>query len=164
MTNPGERGVQSVVVILRDRIELVIMTPRTSQRHAQKRFTGGADDFVQRVGSDLSRLHRILIADVVIGPGHQKRGAHSDIGIVLAKHVARDVFANELVERLVFVDRPDHVIAKRPDVVDDDVPLVADAFSKADDVQPVSSPAFAVVWRRQQAVDQLFISLRIGIA
>ena len=38
MPDARKRGVESVVVLLRDRIELVVVTPRATQRHPQKRF------------------------------------------------------------------------------------------------------------------------------
>ena len=163
VTNSGKRRIETVIVSLCNRVELVVVTSRTSQRHSQKRFAGGADDFVQRVGANLSRLNWILIADIVVRTRHQKCRTDRHVRIVLPKDVTRDVFANELIDWFAFVDRPDHVIAKRPDVVDDDVPFVPDAFPEADDVQPVSTPSFTVMWRGQQAIDQFFISFRIRI-
>ena len=145
MTNPRKRGIQSVVVFLSDRIELVVVTPRTSKRHAQKSFAGCANDFIQRVGANLSRLCGILISNVVIGSGDEKSGTHSHVRVVVTKYITRNVFADELVERFVFVDRANDIIAKRPDVVDNDIPLVPDAFPKTNDIQPVPAPAFTVV-------------------
>ena len=61
--------------------------------------------------------------------------------------------ADELVIRLVRIERRDHVIAKPPRVRERDVHVLPARFRKARDIEPVPSPPLAKLRRRQQTID-----------
>jgi hypothetical protein len=60
------------------------------------------------------------------------------------------LFANELIEGFILVKRGDHIVAIRPDVGDENVPLESIALAEPDDVEPVPPPTFAVVGRGEE--------------
>ena len=66
----------------------------------------------------------------------------------------RDLLADELVVRLVVVERVDHVVAVAPRVRPRVVLLEARRVGVAGHVEPVPAPALAVVGRGQQPVDE----------
>ena len=66
----------------------------------------------------------------------------------------------ELVIRLVPVERVDHVIAVTPDVRLGPVALEAVGLGVAHQVEPVAGPALAVAGRRQQPIDHLLEPVR----
>ena len=72
MINAGERRVQTVVVLLRNRIKLVIVTTGAADRQPEKCFARGADDFVNRIGAYLRRLSRIGISNNVQRTANKK--------------------------------------------------------------------------------------------
>ena len=65
-------------------------------------------------------------------------------------------------KRRVAVERADDVIAIGPGAGPWQVGLVPLALAEPDDVQPVPSPALAVLGRGQQPIDQRLIRQRIG--
>jgi hypothetical protein len=56
--------------------------------------------------------------------------------------IAGDLFANELIEGKVAVERVDDIIAIAPCLLEDQSPQ-GDRFAEPGDVQPVTSPALA---------------------
>src|SRR5690606_558829 len=142
--NAGKGRIQAVVVLLRDRIELVIVTAGAADRQPQKRLGCRGDHFVECVRPDLRRLGGILIADIVVGSSNQKRAADRNRGIVRGENIARQMLANELIERLVLVERTDDIVAERPQAADQKVALEAVALAESHDIQPVSAPPLAV--------------------
>ena len=76
-------------------------------------------------------------------------------GVVGGQQVAGDLLADELVVRLVGVERVDDVVAVPPGVRVGDVPRRAGRLGVAGDVEPVPAPALAERGRGQQPVDHL---------
>ncbi len=74
------------------------------------------------------------------------------------QEVAGDLLANELVVRLVAVERVDHVIAITPGVRIGDIARWAGRFGIAGDVEPVPAPALAERRRSEEAIDQLLVA------
>lgn len=71
--------------------------------------------------------------------------ADSRVGVIVGEEVARELFAEELVDWLVGVEGVDDVVAVTPGVAVGDVFVESVGIGVADHVEPVSSPAFAVV-------------------
>ena len=71
------------------------------------------------------------------------------------QQVAGDLLADELVVRLVVVERVDDVVAIAPGVRVGEVPRRAGRLAVAGDVEPVPAPAFAERGRGEQPVDDL---------
>ena len=67
--------------------------------------------------------------------------------------IARQVLAYKLIERFVVIERGDHIVAKRPGVINDDISFKAIAFAKADDIQPMTPPLFTVPRRSQETIE-----------
>ena len=74
--------------------------------------------------------------------------------------VAGQLLEDELGKRRVAVERANDVIAIRPGGRPGQVGLVPLALAEPDDVEPVPSPALAVLGRGQQPVDERFIRPR----
>src|SRR5258708_9265459 len=72
-------------------------------------------------------------------------------------HVPRDLFADKLAMPVILIKALDHVVAVAPGVIPYDIALIPLALRKTDNVQPVPSPALAVVWRGKEAIDELLI-------
>src|SRR6202035_2733868 len=121
MRDAFKRGAQAVIVFSRDRIELVVMAARTVDGEAQKGAAGVGDDVVERGGADVLLRDDVLVADIIVWTGDEEGAAALDLRVVLADHIARKVFDDELVKRLVVIDGLDDVIAERPEIVDDEV-------------------------------------------
>ena len=78
--------------------------------------------------------------------------------------VAGDLLGQEAVERLVAVQRVDHVVAEPPGVGDVPVVLVPLGLGEPDHVEPVLRPALAVAGAGEQPVDQPLVGVgrRVG--
>ena len=72
--------------------------------------------------------------------------------------VAGKLLDREAVERLVGVERTDHVVAKEVKV-DMIVAVIAGRVGETDQVEPEDRHAFAVVRRREQPVDEPLVSV-----
>ena len=163
VSHARERRVHSVVVFLGNRVELVVVTASATERQSQERFARGTNHFVQRICSNLCCLHRILISNAVIGTGYEKRTSHRNFRLILSQNVARNVFTYELIKWLVLVERLNHIVAKRPELVDEEVLLKSVALAEPYDIQPMSPPSLAVVWRSQKTVKKSFVGLWIFV-
>ena len=87
-------------------------------------------------------------------------GRNLQFAIIRIDFVAGKLLLHEAIIRLVVVERFDHVIAVAPHAGTIAVILEAVRLGVAHHVEPVLRPAFAVVRRRQQPIDELLI--RIG--
>ena len=78
----------------------------------------------------------------------------------LFEFVACDLFFKKQVVRLVLVEGADHIVAIAPSIGPVEIVLEAVGIGVAGDVQPVTSPALAIVGRRQQPVDHALPAIR----
>ena len=93
-----------------------------------------------------------------------KSGCNDFIWIKIAIHfIAGQLFSQELVIRLVGVERVYDIVAISPGVRFFAIAFIAIRFSEAYEIKPVTGPAFAILWTFQQAVDQFFPGIRAGI-
>jgi len=89
-----------------------------------------------------------------IGGGRGCRiGRGQTLEFLLGDQVAGDLFDDELVDRLVSVERADHVVAIPPGVAMGDVFIQTVGIGIASDVQPVPSPMLAVLLGIEQPID-----------
>ena len=70
----GQDRLQSVVIFLRDRIELMVVTPRALEREAEKRRPGRGDHIVEVVGALLEHPLDGPVADDVMRSANQESG------------------------------------------------------------------------------------------
>ena len=147
-----EDGFHRVIVRLRNGIKLVVVAAGAADRQAQEGRRRGAHHVVQFVGPLVGREHRVGRADLVPRPAHDE--ARGGVG---AQLVAAELLLQKGVVGLVGIERFDHPVAIRPGVGPGPVHLEAVALGEPHDVEPVPRPAFAVVRRGEQPVDEVAI-------
>ena len=159
----GEDGREGVILPLQDRIELVVVAAGAVDRHATAARHHLRDHVVEVVGAGLTPEHVALgldLADEIPRPSGQESGSDHRVGIVGSDHVAGDLSPKKLVVAEVGIEGLDHPVAIPPGVGPELVAFEAVGVGVVGDVEPVAGPAFAVVGRGEQAVDEFFI--RIG--
>ena len=109
----------------------------------------------------------LVVGDVRGGPHEPGGGQRLDLVgrrdgqvLVIDQLVAGQLLEDELVDRLVLVERVDDVVAVFPGDFAIAVAGVAAGIGVAGDIQPVPAPLFAVMGRRQQVIDHLFPGVR----
>ena len=150
----GEDAVQGVVVLDRDRVELVIVATRAGDGQAEEGLGRRVDALIDGVMDVVEAL-----ADGDEAEGGETRIVRRDV----RDAVRGELLDDELVVRLVLVHRVDHVVAIGPGVgvavvAEEAVALVdleAARVGVAGGVEPVTGPAFAVVRRGEEEVDLL---------
>ncbi len=151
-----EEGKKAVVVLLRDRVELVIMAARAAHREPHEDVRRG----VHAVGDVLHLVllgnRPALVVDHVIAIEAARqfllRGG-------VGQQIARQLLDAEAVERYVAIEGVDHPIAPLPHVALR-IDVVAVGIGIARQVEPLHRHAFAVLRQRKQAVHLLLVSVR----
>ena len=141
---PAEQGRDLVILLLRDRVELVIVAAGAVDRQAEERLPERArrGPPARRTASpSASRTSPRSVADLVPGPADEIARGDQGLEVVRVQHVAGDLLPDELVVGQVAVERLDHPVAVAPGVVADVVVLEALALAEPDDVQPVPRPS-----------------------
>ena len=141
--------------------------------HGQAQYGSAQDSHLG--GHHVEAFGQIVLFGAVggIGPHAQEPGRHQPIELlccvgfgatVIEQFIAGDLFGQESIVRLVLVERSDHVVAVAigmgPDVVGRNG---AFRIGVAHGVEPVASPAFAIVGRIQQAIDHPLVGVRPGV-
>ena len=157
--HPREHRRQRVVLLVRDRIELVGMAPRATDRQPEERGAGRGHHVVEFHDALLRREHGIRAADDVDRATDQEARGHRG-----AQRVAGQLLANELVVRQVVGERAEHVVAEPPRVRPVAVGLETVGLGEADHVEPMPAPPLAVARIRQHPIDQVLerVCARIG--
>ena len=159
--NPVER----VVVLGRNRVNLVVVAPGAGNRRPLKRLRQRVNLVVHHVRPQLPKLVAVVVAHLpqpverrrqhrLVPPVHHPR---------LRQQIPRHVFPHELVVGNVPVEGPDQVIAIVPRALNLVVPLVAVRLGVAHHVHPVPRPPFAVARRSQQRVHVALVSPRAPV-
>jgi predicted RNA-binding protein with RPS1 domain len=157
-----QEGLEAVVVLLRNRIELVIVAPRAADGQAQ-----------ERQADDVGPLGQHLVA----APGHflvsrvaphraqaVEAGRHLRFAIRRIELIAGQLLQDETVVRLVPVEGADDVVAVAPGPEQVVVVLEAFRLGEADHVEPVPGPALAVAGARKEPVDEALVGVRLLVA
>jgi hypothetical protein len=142
-----KRSLHAVVVELRDRVKLVIVTSRAIDCDTQKRRTGRQHHVVQFIGTLLQFSFDVLNLYRVMNASHQKACSHRHLRLVGCNLVSRQLFQYHPAEWLVLIEGADDVIPKRPGPFAQMVLLVTMALPEEYDVQPVPAPTLPVVRR-----------------
>ena len=74
VVDPREDRLKAVIVLLRDRVELVVVAPRALDRQAQECGAGRRDHIIEIVGPLLEHPLDRLVADDVVRPADQEPG------------------------------------------------------------------------------------------
>ena len=151
----GEEGLKAVIVALGDGIELVIVALCAAEGQAEQ--CGG-----RRVGDVELHIHalavQVILVATVAGRGEKAGGDEIVVGIG-SDFIPGHLLADELIERLVVVERFDDPIAITPREWPRIVHLIAFGVGVARDVKPVPAPALAIMRRGEEAVDQFLIGI-----
>ena len=146
-----EDGLQAVIIFLGDGIELVVVAARALDGEAQNSASDGGDHVVQIL---VAEFGIVFFAEAHLGVIAQEAGGDQAVVGHLRQFVSRQLFAEESVVRLVLIERADDVIAIAPGVGAVEIMFEAVGVGIAGNVEPVTSPALAVLGRTEQAVDQ----------
>ena len=138
----GENGLQTEVVPLGDRVVLVVMAIGAPDGQTQGHLAEGA----HLIGSP-HVLQHLGIGVQRIGPFPQRPDRHGVLhgfGLFRPEFVAADLFHEETVVGLVFVQAADDIVAVAPRLFIEDVRLVAARIRVAHHIQPMTRPALAM--------------------
>ena len=102
----------------------------------------------------LKALRRCPGRALVVRPRAQKTECHRERRVFRIKRIGCQLRANEFVPPRVVIQTADHVIAKPPRVRPHHVVLEAMRIREVNRVQPMPRPAFTIVRRCEQPVDQ----------
>jgi len=151
-----------VIVDLRQRIELVVVTPAAVDGQSQERARDRPDHLGQFLltGPPHLALARTHMLHLVPFPGDEKPGGGDAVAGGVGQDVAGDLLADELVVGEIGVETVDDIIAVTPRVRAELVVFETVTLGVADHVQPVAAPTFAVVRRGEQSVHQSSLGVR----
>ena len=133
-----------VVVLDRDRIELVVVAAGAGQGHAEHPARDRVDLLVDHVDRELDRVARV----VTLGADGQVAGRDLlGSALVVAaggQEITGELLAEELVVGQVRLESVDDPVPVAPGVGIDDVRVLAARLRVARDVEPVAAPALGV--------------------
>ena len=132
-----DRGRETVVVVLPDRIELVVVATGAVDREAHHASAERGDQIVDVVPAAL----RVVLLAEQHARSHAKEAGRDQCFLRLPIHlVAGDLFCEEQVVRLVLIERVDYIVAVPPRVRPVVILLEAVRVGIARDVEPVTAP------------------------
>ena len=130
-----------VVVLLRSRVVLVIVTLAAIEREAKPNGAGGGHAIVESVPAEFERVGSAFLVQHGVTV---KAGRDSLVERRPFQQIARELLDRELVERHVIVDGLDDPIAIEPHRAGS-IFLVAVGVGIASQVEPFARPAFTVM-------------------
>ena len=154
-----ERG-ELIILPLTERIVFVIVTLRAVERDAEEDLRRRVDAIDHLLDAEL------LLIDAALAIGERvamKARRHLLFERRPPHQIAGQLLDDELVIRQIAIEGVDHPVAIAPGVGPTSVFLITVAVGIACQVEPVSAPAFAIVRRGQQAIDQALIRIRLSV-
>lgn len=150
-----EERQQTVVVLLRNRIDLVIMAPGAVDGQTKEHLPGRGDHVIQDVELRQQPIGRLVIpqTEPVIPRGDDR------VVRDLRQFVTSQLLTHKLIIRLVVVEGSNHVVAITPRVRLIAVAFKAVGVGTAHDIEPMPSPAFSIAGRLKQSVNHGFKGL-----
>ena len=149
-----------VIALRRDRVELVVMTPRAADAQPHERLADRVDLLVDDIQLHFAwiRLGQNLCTD------HEKAGRNDPppnrLRIVPNRHqVASNLLLHELVERLVAIECVDHIVPVLVGVGKILVLVAAVRVAVTRHIEPVPPPALAMARRGKQPIHRVGPSL-----
>jgi hypothetical protein len=152
-----EHGLQGVVILLADWVELVIVALGTMDRDGLEGVEGVGDHVVAiEVACDFSidfGFWDFGMPDEVPWAGGDEAEGGDAVDGVREECIPGDLFLHEARVGFVVVEGADDVVAVGPCGHARFVFIVAVSFTEVDDIKPVPRPAFAVAWGCEEGVD-----------
>ena len=162
--DPGEHGLEGVVLRLGDGVELVVVAARAVDREALEGAEHVRHDVITVEVAGLLLVDGAFaefdVTDVVPGTCGEHPCGDDRARVILVEHVACELLCDEVGVGFVLVERADHPVPVRPGVRARLVLVVAVGVGVVDDIKPVPRPALAVARRREQAVDLSLVGAR----
>src|SRR5262249_61382187 len=107
-----EKRLDAVVILLRDRVELVVVAAGAPDRDAEEDLRCGVGDVVEDFLPALLQIDCVILVWVVA----QKAGGDPRVGVVGVAFVAGNLLGEEAVVGLIVIERLNDVIAVAPGV------------------------------------------------
>ena len=163
----GEHGLEAVVILLGDGIELVVVALGALDRQAVEGLEGVdrhviavevAGDFAVELG-----LGHFGVTDEIPRSGGDESQCFEPVAGSGEQDIPGHLFLNEPGVGLVLIEAANHVIPVRPGVGSGLILVVTVGLTVVNHVEPVSGPAFAVMRRGEQAIHKMLVGQGIGI-
>ena len=157
-----EHGAESVVVDVGDGVIAMIVALGAANREPHE---GGADDFDCVADSLVSRSGRIIAAPCSIGCHGEEAGGCQEFnlfrceiaGAGACKFIAGELFKKEAIGRLILLKAADDIVTVAPGIVTFGVGVCGTFGVRiSGGVEPVSAPAFSIMGRGEQVIDEVF--------
>ena len=146
---------QAVILVVRDRIELVRMTLGALGRQPEHRFAEAVDAVEHLDHPEFLRDDRSFLVDRAIA--QEARGDDLLLRCIRQK-ITGDLLHDELVVGHVAVERSDHPVAPDPHLATM-IFFVAVGIGIAGEVEPVPCPLLAIAVAREQGIDRLLVAV-----
>ena len=127
----------------------------TAKRQSQPRRGGRAHAIGHRVEAELERVNPSFFIKHRIS---MKSRCDALIDGRVGKHVSRQLLDRKLIVRNISVDRVDDPVTVRPHR-SLSIFFIAIRIGIASQIEPLSTPAFTVMWGCQQSVKQPFVGI-----
>ena len=152
---PKERE-KAVIVGLGNRVDFVVMTAGTTNRQTQKGICRRLENIIHIIKPGLFLVDGFVIpqAKSIVS------GGNDIVRYGRIEFVTGKLLHYKLIIRLVVVEGSDDIIAIAPHKRFRVIPFIAVGFGIANDIQPMPTPLFAVMFRSQQPINQITISIR----
>ena len=147
-----EEGAKLKVVLLEEWIVLVIVAAGALKTESEEDVGGGIGDF----GKNQVPLPASIAVVVFVDPVSEEAGGDKCSRVIGEEFVASELFLEEAVVWLVLIERLDDVIAVSPGIGSIEVSAIAIGVGIADEIEPVSRPAFAIGGAIEKLIDKLF--------
>ena len=151
----SEKCQGAVVVLGRDRVDLMVVAPTAIDRQTQKALPDGREDIVEAFVDGKLSIGWFVVPD----PQPIEAGRNQGVSRDFREFVTGELFGQELVVGLVLVERADDVIAVSPNVRLCPVAFEAIGFAVANHIEPMAGPTFPVLLAGKQSIDFGFPSL-----
>src|SRR5262245_1084943 len=162
----GKEGFEGIIIPLGDGIELMVVAESAVERQTQESKADGASHLGKYFLAN--HLGVQVAADQMNLTAAMKTRGDQKLFLPLAafgrcQNVPADLLGHEAVERQVSVEGTRHIVAVAPGMRAGPVNLVTIGFGITNDIQPVLSPALAVMWGRKKSLDESFIGIGPGV-
>src|SRR6185436_5808841 len=133
-------------VSLRDRIKLVVMASGAVDGQPEERLPNDRHHVFQFFFAN-PRLHdraHLAIAGFVPWAANKHAGGNDSVSGDRLQYVSGNLFLDKAGVRYVVIEALNHVVAVPPGMVPDFIVLITMAFAVAYEIEPVTSPSFAI--------------------
>ena len=137
-----DRAGETVVILLQDRIEFVIVAAGTLNSHAQNSASQCFQHIIQIIPAP---FRIVFFTEIYPGSGSQESGGNARLMSGVVELISRQLFGNKLVVRFVIVESSNDIIAIAPGVGPVYILFIAIGVGITGYIQPVAAPAFPIL-------------------